>query len=419
MLSARNILIFGILVSVLIRAFFVLQSLHVADIYLLYNMGVVLFNGDNPYLKLDFYSYPPLAILIQSFSVFISPFVDQPFVVVSKFFPNFFDILTGILIYKFLVNSGTKPKNAAVWAVFYLLNPLSIITSSIHGQLDGIFLFFVMFSIYLLKKNYLLAGLIYGISITIKPSPLILFPLFLFANQTNFKQKIYFCLLAGAPLIVSMLPFLQSSPLKVSSSILGYSGVFDMSYGAVLKGVWFSANENFDLPLVKDFLIASRLLFLTALSIVLFLFWGSKNFINGLIAIILTYYIFTFGVSVQHLYWVIPLAMLAKDRLIIFYTFFAFFAAIGFYLFLGPDILLGKLGKLEPYQTQYFPVYVLGNLAFWGFCIFWIIKIIKSQKEEFKKYNLVRKKLVYFSFGIFLISLILMIKVLTEFFKLL
>ncbi|EKD90656.1 MAG: hypothetical protein ACD_30C00111G0007 [uncultured bacterium] len=419
MQSARNILIFGLLISVLIRGFFISQSLHIADIYLLYNMGVSLFNGFNPYLKLDFYSYPPLAILIQTFSVFASPFVDQPFVVVSKFFPNFFDTLTGILIYKFLANSGTKPKNAAGWAVFYLLNPLSIIISSIHGQLEGIFLFFVVFSIYFLKKNYLLAGLIYGISIAIKPSPLILFPLFLFAEKINFKQKIYFCFLSVAPTLISVLPFLEDNSQKVISSILGYQGVFDMSYGAVLKGVWFSANENFDLPLIKDFASASRLLFLSAYITILLLFLGSKNFIKRCLAVILSYYIFTFGVSVQHLYWVLPLAILAKDRLVILYTFFASLAVLGFYLYLGPDILLGKLGSIEPLSPKYFPVYVLGNLVFWGFCVFWVVKIIKPQLEELKKFSLIRRKLTYFSLGIFLITFIIGIKVISEFFQLL
>lgn len=422
----KYIFFIAILISLLIRLSFILSGKHVGDIYLLYNMGVSLFNGLNPYLKLDFYSYPPLAIYIQTLSVYLSSILHIPFMMVSKFFPNLADFLTAIIIYKFLTRSGTKLVVAACWSGLFLLNPLSIIISSAHGQLDSITNFFVILSIYLLqdkKKYYYLSALALGLSISIKPNPVILLPFFLINLQGDLKIKLRYLALVSLPFILTLLPFATQNVFDILLKILGYTGVNDMSFSAVLRGIWYDSTGSINLPLTKEFIDVGKINFLS-FYLFLFLYFSKKQLIRACLSVYLGYLIFNFAVSVQHLIWVIPLAILIKDRMLIFYLIFATLAALGFYLFFGQNILLGNLSNLEPFKKYIYPqesfahLYVIGNFLFWVFNIIWLLKIIKSEGREFSKFGRLRKNLIFLSLGFFALTFIPIFQLLKSFFNL-
>lgn len=421
---AKYILIIGILISLVIRILFISQSKHTADIYLMYTMGAAFLAGHNPYTDLDFNSYPPLAIFLEAASMIISSLLHTSFVFVLKFWPNLADFISAFIIYKFLIKTKTKPVNAAFWSAFFLLNPISIIISSAHGQIDSIPSLFVLLSIFTLtiypkKLLIYLSALFLGLAIAIKPNPAMLIPLFLFYKKISINIRIIYLILVLAPLIFSLIPFFEKDPQLVLIRILTYSGVNDISFAAILRGIWYQNNAVVNLPLSNELLNTSKFIFATAGVSLTLLFAGWKHLIKACLAIYLLFLSSYFGIGSQYLVWVIPLAILAKDKMVFFYSFFGLFALLGFYLFFGPDILLGKLSSIPPFQTKYIYLYFLGNLVFWIFNLVWLIKIIRSYaKNNFLKFGVIRKRFIYFSFILFIFSLIPMFYLIIELFKL-
>lgn len=419
---AKIILLSGILISLVIRIFLISQSRHVADIYLMYKMGITFLEGSNPYLSLDFNSYPPLAIYLEAISINISSSLRTEFVTVFKFWPNLADFILGFLIYKFLIKMKTKPVNAALWAIFFLLNPVSIIISSVHGQIDSITNLFVVISVFILtfyhKRLYVyLSAIFLGIALAIKPNPVMLIPLFIFYKDLHLKQKIIYLMLIFSPLILTVFPFLGDNPKQVLFKMLFYSGFNDISFAAVLRSIWYQVNAGVALPLSSELLNASKFVFGTGAIILILFSAGSRNLAKACLAIYLLFLSAYFGIASQYLVWVIPFAILAKERMIFLYCFFGSLALFGFYLFFGPDILFGKLYLMQPYQTKHIYLYFLGNLAFWVLTLVWIGKVVVSYvTNSTSKLSPFRMRLIYFSFLLFMLSLIPMIDLLLKLF---
>lgn len=403
---SKLILVLGVLISLAIRIFFIAQSKHTADIYLMYNMGVAFLAGHNPYLTLDFNSYPPLAIFLEVAAIQISSFLHTSFVTIFKLFPNLADFLCGLLIYQFLIKKKVSSFKATLWTVFYLLNPISIVISSAHGQLEGITSFFVVLAIFILefsktKSSSYFAALSLGLAIAVKPNPIMLIPFFLLFKKSSIKDKIIFFILTLTPIILSLMPFVWQQPGQILTRLFGYSGVSDISYAAVLRSIWYQINAQTNLPLNQELLVASKYIFGAGLFVLILIFTGSRNLVKACLAAYLLFISFYFGIGSQYLVWVIPLAILERDKRIFYYTFFASLALLGFYLFFGPDILLGKLFNLEPFQTKYIYLYFLGNLLLWLFSLYWLIKIVKE--------NVKQQSFVYFSIILFFLSFLPMI----------
>lgn len=419
---AKYILALAILISASIRIFFISQSVHTADIYLMYTMGASYLKGDNPYLSLDFNSYPPLAIYLEAISMIISSKLHLSFVTVFKFWPNLADLLCTILIYRFLIKLKTKPIPAALWASFYILNPVSILISSAHGQLDAITSFFVLFSIYTalfpIRKYNFLSALSLGIAIAIKPNPAMLIPFFLIFRKISLGQKINYLLIVFAPLIISFMPFFQQNPLRIVSLLLGYSGVGDLSYSAILRSLWYQHNAQTNLPFNPEFLQSSKIIFLSGASFLLLLFINGKQLVKSLLAVYLLFLTFYFGIASQYLVWILPLAIIEKDKKVLTFSLLASFTLISFYLFFGPDILLGKLSNIPPFQTKYIYIYFLSNVCLWLFNLWWLKSIVFAYfKKTSLTFNTGRKRLLIVNLLIFAVSFIPMIYLLKKLFE--
>ncbi|MBU1000873.1 efflux RND transporter permease subunit [Patescibacteria group bacterium] len=113
-----------------------------------------------------------------------------------------------------------------------------------------------------------------------------------------------------------------------------------------------------------------------------------------------------FGISAQYLSWILPLAILVKEKMIIPFSISGIFALFGFYTFFGPEILFGKSWYGTAFQSKYVLLYFLGNLALWITILWWFIKIINNYtKEVFNNFSLLRKRITIISLVLFMISL--------------
>lgn len=383
------ILSIGILLTVIIRFFFILNGLDVADVNKAHEVSKLFLQGGNPYQSLLFATYPPINYYITTSTLFLSNLLSLPFHILIKLWPNLADIVIGIILYKLLIRLKTKPLNASVWALVFLLNPISIIISAAHGQIDSVPTLLALTSVYLLifhttKNHFLLSALSLGLAIAIKPNPLMLLPVFLIIN-TSLKQKLIFTLTSLAPLVISVSPFLWNGTYQILTKVFGYSGVYDFGYAAILRSFLFQQNANIWLPNSAKLLSISKFIFLIGLLLTILLFIKSKNLVKGCLAIYLLFLGLYFGISAQYLSWVLPFAVLERDKMIIPFSLFGTFALLGFYIFFGPDILLGRFSTITAFQTKYMPIYVIGNLTLWITILIWLAKIIIGQVKLVKQ----------------------------------
>ena len=400
------------LLSVLIRIFFIANGLDVADISNLHLSAEAMLKGSNPYLLFNFAIYPPISYYIVASILFLSNFLEIPFHILIKILPNLADILITLVLYKFLIKLNVVPIRASLWSLIYFLNPISIIISAAHGQLDSITSLLVLLSIYILsvksKSNQkLLAPLLIGLAIAIKPNPAMLLPFFLVYKKGEVKQGIIFLLISATPAIITLAPYIWQSPQAIITNVFNYSGVYDFSFAAVLRGLWYQQNAHIWLPIAEKMLGASKLVFVLGISLLLFVSAGSRNLSKTCLTVYLLFLGIYFGISAQYLIWILPFAVLTREKMIIPFSVFGTVALFGFYSFFGPEILYGRFWHGAAFQSKYMLIYFIGNLLLWITIMWWLIKIIKEYlHSSFQTFSSLHKKLVILTLSIFIFSMI-------------
>lgn len=413
MKKAKLILTLGITLSLLIRGFFIFTGLEVGDVKNMHDTANMLLSGINPYINPHFYPYPPLWMFIEAGTALVTNITNLSFHFLIKFWPNLADILITLLIFKFLRKQDTKPVPAALWSLSYILNPLTITISSAHGQFDSIVSLLTVLSIYLLtfpskKFPKFLSPVLLGIAISFKANPAMILPVFILFGQKTLQERVRFLVVTVLAIGLIFLPFLVLNFKATITSVLGYSGVSDLGYSAILRALWYQINAEYWLPQAGDLSSLSKFTFLLGAALVLTLMAGKDILIKGVLIIYLLFLTFFSGLSAQYLIWVLPFAILLKDKYVIAFTVAGLLAYLGFYLFFAPELLLGKYFYLAGgfFQTKYMPLYFFGNLVLWITTLFWFIKIFKGQWASFKSFNKPAKSLAIALSVLFLVSLI-------------
>lgn len=127
---------------------------------------------------------------------------------------------------KKLLENLNLPANRIFW---YILNPFVIteLTGNLH--FEGVMLFFLIWSLYLLhKKNWILSAVVFAASVSLKLIPLLFLPLLLryftaenSQNRLNFGKLLLYYLIVVVLVILSFLPFLSSGLISNFSGSIG------------------------------------------------------------------------------------------------------------------------------------------------------------------------------------------------------
>lgn len=407
-----TVLIIGIILSIAIRTFFIATGFETADMIKFHQMGEAMLQGNNPYTLYNFSNFPPIGVSFFAFIVFLSNSLGIPFHILNKILPNIADIIISVLIFKFLIKNNIKPINAAIWSLVYVLNPISIIISAAHGHIYSITSLLTLLSIYIITSNptkslKLLPAILLGIAIAIKPHPVMLLPLFLVYKKVNLKQIIIFLSISLMPAIVPLIPYLISNPHQTIENVFKYSGIYDISYAAILRSLWHQQNAQIWLPNAEQMLEFSKWSFALGTIFLIVLLSRTKNLLMSCLTVYLLFIGVYFGISAQYLVWILPLAISAREKMIIPFSIAGTFALLGFYTFFGPDILFGKLLHIAAFQSKYMLIYFVGNLLLWITILWWLIKIIENSfLTSFKTFSPPRKKIILLSITIFILSLL-------------
>jgi len=184
------------------------------------------------YEATSFSDYPPFNVYIfwffGSLAKSLSLFGTRSFIYLLKLPPNIFDVATSALIYVFLRRKlDFEPSILA--ASLYAFNPATIFNTSIWGQFDAVYTFFLILSLVLILDSKIEYSVIaYTVAVLSKPQSIALAPLivFLIAKEKGWKGVVTSTLISAATTLILIAPFKWSNPLDflVETYITGYGG---------------------------------------------------------------------------------------------------------------------------------------------------------------------------------------------------
>lgn len=190
-------------------------------------------------------------------------------------------------------------------AFLYALNPVTIISSNIHGQFDVIPIFFLLTGIYLLTKHKEIKSiLMISFAVFTKTWPILFtIPIFI-----KLKNKLLFLLIIIIPLISVLFHWLYFKtplidilmPIKNYRGVYGYWGI-----GNILVLLWPKINGS-AIQLLR------RIFFIGLLTYSFFP--NSKNVLKNILMVMLFFFTFTLTFGSQWLTWLVPFVILIKPK---------------------------------------------------------------------------------------------------------
>ena len=164
------------------------------------------------------------------------------------------DLLCGYIVY-LLCQKYTTYKKAKILSAFFLFNPAIIFNSSIWGQVDSVFTFFILLTLYLLhEKKMYGAYLSFALAIFIKPQGLFFAPVVLFGIIENVflkdfsKEKLLKNIIHGLSAIFMI--FALSLPFGIENVINQYkSTIASYNFASVnAYNLWTALGLNWVTP---------------------------------------------------------------------------------------------------------------------------------------------------------------------------
>ena len=247
----------------------------------------------------------------------LSATLGVPFPLSLKLVPILFDSLLAVLIYDLVRRS--EPPLALRAGLLYALSPIALLITSFHGQWDAIALFFLLLAFGVLQgsrldpRKELLFGVLFGVSILIKPIGIPF--LLLFPSGKRWKR------IMDRPAIVGLAVVLGIAFVIFASC--GYSIVDTLilifcysAKGAQEVGLPFS-------PFLSHFHIQNYRLYwiLPAMAGIGWLHHRRKLTAIDAVLLFYLYCTATTGISPQYLLWPLPFLIVTKRlRLAALYT---------------------------------------------------------------------------------------------------
>jgi Gpi18-like mannosyltransferase len=359
--SLPRTLLLYLVIGIVVRLAIAPWTSHPNDMFAFYDAEMGIFAGIGPYGN-AVYSYPPLfaviafpfvylASLFVDPSTFISfqaglvdvshmtgmltPYVTSPLFNLMVKLPGIIvDVLTGIVIYNFVKNRKGEDAAGKLF-IIWILNPLVIFVTAVHGQFDVIPAFLTIMAVILfIEKDYLLSGLVLGLGVLFKIYPIyIIILLFLILSLPLFTERygpeirkilrrtssfvvgIVLSLVTLAPFVISSGNFLDFILRRGTYTSFGGINLWFIKSGFEAEGLEVHSVQG-----VVNFL-PTLLLALTIILVISFSVWvvrsnrGTKDLsdetiIKG-VTVLLAIVLLTSSVTnPQYLLWIFPFLLL-------------------------------------------------------------------------------------------------------------
>lgn len=253
-----------------------------------------LYNGMGALNGSHYTNYPPvkqlvfaIAALVSGNSILGSAVVFRVFIIAADFGTLYFG--------KKLLEHFKMPVHNIFW---YLLNPFIIIelTGSLH--FEGIMIFFLVFSLYLLHSGkWKMAAVVFALSISVKLIPFMFLPLFYqwFKNQKGgIRNLIGFYLIIGVSTLLLFAPFYSSEFVhNYSQTVALWFGQFEFNASLyyIARAIGYAITGYNEIATIGKFIPVIVIIFLIAITF----FRKNKNMPQLIAAMLLisTFYYFT------------------------------------------------------------------------------------------------------------------------------
>jgi Gpi18-like mannosyltransferase len=263
--------------------------------------------GRHPYL--------PFQLYLIAGSLWLAQTLLLPFVLMIKMPAILADVAITAVIYHAVRRSGQPVGRAALVAVIFALNPISIIVTAYHGQFDAIPVLLLLISWYFWRfgRRAHYSALALGFAILSKTWPIIFLPVVLSRMRGMRAWLVYGAIALIIPALFTafyLLVFPEDARALLGRSLThtGVSGYWGIS------GILNLMRQKVDEVgvLYSYFVDWRRILLLIGLA---FAFWRTRSgsSLDALTTILLTLLAITSGMGLQWLLWVVPFALLAGD----------------------------------------------------------------------------------------------------------
>jgi hypothetical protein len=267
-----------------------------------------------------------LWIYFAASAVLASDASGVPFTVLVKLPPIAADVFLAVFLCRTIGPTA---------GLVYALHPIAVLITGYHGQFDSLMLASAFVAWYLFDawqgwRRVISSGLALGLGIWFKPVPLVLVPVLLFRLPT-WPQRLAFGALSVAPAGLGTLPYLLRWPEDVAVNFLGYSSWFGQwGYPVVWMLVeyirdhtipWWLPDPDFVSEPLQVMFAVGRWLLLAALATAWIVSYRrGLSTLRSIIATFSIFYFATVGFGLQYLLWIVPFAIVARDRMLWPYT---------------------------------------------------------------------------------------------------
>lgn len=252
------LLVFGVCLRIFLAIFY---TGHPTDMtcWSGWALGMANYGPGHFYESLEFADYPPGYLLLLWPIGILLKLTELPYThilhsILLKLPIIIFDLITTLLIYD--QAEKKQHKNPLLLAAFFFFNPAVLFTSSIWGQVDIVFCFFVILMLISLYKEQLVyASIAFVLGLLIKPQMFLFGPIFVIGYyyyckdkpiQLVIKRTLISGLSALGVFLLICLPFLitKRDPLwlfKLYFSTMGsypYGSLNATNLIAILNGLW-------------------------------------------------------------------------------------------------------------------------------------------------------------------------------------
>ena len=294
----------------------------------------------------NIFNFPPAMIYVIKLLGNLVDVTGLPLKFWLRLLPSLADVGTFLLVCGLL-----RPKGSQFYALALLaFCPISIFINGYEGNVDGLMMFFVVLSVWLVtrEKPVWTAGIAFGLSISVKYVPVMFVPVFFF-YLPNWKDRIQFFIACGLVFLMGAFPFLIQKPNIVTAVLLGYGSIY---------GVWGLSNVIINLigmpqflhppydPIGTHAIVSAILKYLTFGLICALSVWMNSNkkkpdlFIQCGVVVALFLFV-TPGFGIQYLVWLVPLVTAARLGINLTYV-----GMTTIYLILkGPDVFSGSTSE--------------------------------------------------------------------------
>jgi hypothetical protein len=191
------------------------------------------------------FNHPPLDPWLLMAMSHGSEWISFPFLVRAP--AALCDAVTILLVFHIL-RRRTTIRRAALSALLLAVSPILIVESGFQGNWDALFLCSLISCLYFLtiRQNPKLAGLIFGLGISIKILPIVALPALLVYSWRRSASSFVGFIWGGAVVFLSLwLPVLIVHPRAFVTHVLGYSGANSpRQWGWVQFAKWFDVGGH-------------------------------------------------------------------------------------------------------------------------------------------------------------------------------